>query len=162
VIWRALVAPLVAANLFILAGCGSDGTDAGGFTSNDLKAATSALGVLAETSVWNSAAEVTETNGNLPASCSFHIEKAKPLTFELFITWAPDPAHGAAPNRRYAWLEAQIGPEGLKSGYSFHLGYTPTAKALASHYGAAYRKPAEKCLIEQTGTFALVPGGRKA
>ena len=141
-----------------LAGCGSSSTvDAGGFSAGDLTAASKALAVLAQTSVWNAAAEVTYTNGNLPKTCSFHIEREKPLTFKLFITWVHDPYNiGAAPNRRDAWLEAVVSPEGLSAGYLFHLGYAPTAKALASHYGDAYAKPAEKCLVEQNGTFALV------
>jgi hypothetical protein len=140
-----------------LSGCGSGtAVDAGGFSAADLTAATKALTVLSQTSVWNAAAEVTYTNGNLPKTCSFHIERRSPLTFKLFITWAPDPAKGAAPNRRYAWLEAILGEKGLRAGYYFHLGYVPTAEALASHYGDAYAKPAERCVIEQTGTFALV------
>jgi hypothetical protein len=142
----------------LIVGCGSGtAVDAGGFSSADLKAANTALSVLAQTSVWNAAAEVTYTNGNLPTSCSFHVARTTPLTFELFITWAPDAAGGAAPNRRYAWLEALIGPKGLRSGYFFHLGYASTRSALVSHYGQAYSKPVEKCLIEETGTFALVP-----
>ena len=146
-----------------LAACGAaSGVDAGGFTGSDIKAATAALRALAQTSVWNAAAEVTFTNGNPPASCSFHIAKTSPLTFELFMTWVPDPAQGAAPNRRYAWLQAEIGPEGLKSSYSFHLGYVPTAHALASRVGDAFARPAEGCLIEESGTFAPGPGASSA
>jgi hypothetical protein len=142
----------------VMAGCGgASGVDAGGFTAQDLQSGASALALIAQTSVWTAASEVTGTNGNLPTSCSFHIAKERPPTFELFITWAPDAAGGPAPNRRYAWLDAVIGPGGLKGGYAFHLGYAPTAKLLASHYGSAYAKPAEKCLIEANGTFALVP-----
>jgi len=156
--WALRLAAVAVTGAVVLVGCGTDSkVDAGGFTAGDLKAATVALGLLAQTSVWNAASEVTDTNGNLPTSCSFHIATAKPLMFELFITWAPDSAHGAAPNRRYAWLQAVIGPAGLKSGYFFHVGYTSTLQALASHYGQAYERPAEKCLIEETGTFALVP-----
>jgi hypothetical protein len=142
----------------VLAGCGATSqVDAGGFTAHDLEAGNAALALLAQTAVWTAASEVTGTNGNVPTRCSFHVAKTEPLTFELFITWSPDTASGPAPNRRYAWLSAVIGPAGLKSGYAFHLGYARTPQALASHYGEAFAKPAEKCLVEQTGTFALVP-----
>jgi hypothetical protein len=149
---------MVAALSALLTGCGgSSHVDAGGFTPQEVTAGAAALELLGHTSVWTAAAEVTGTNGHLPMRCSVHVVRTKPLTFELFLTWAPSSAHGAASNRRYAWLRAVIGAGGLTSGYSFHLGYEPTLKLLATHYGDAYLKPADKCLVEKTGTFALIP-----
>ena len=149
------VALLGVTSAAVIAGCGATSkVDRGGFTAQDRSQAMAALGILSQTAVWTTAAEVTYTNGNVAKTCSLHIANDKPLTFELFLTWFPG---GAGKNRRYAWLQAVIGPQGLKADYSFHLGYEPTAKALASHYGNAYTKPAERCLVEQNGTFALLP-----
>jgi hypothetical protein len=145
---------LVLAGVALLAGCGgSSKVDRGGFTAGDRKAAEEVLGILAQTSVWDTAAQVTFTNGSPPAACTLHIVQTKPLTFRLFVSWIPQ----AGLNRRYAWLQAVVGPEGLKQDYSFRLRYARTEKALKAHYGDAFTKPFERCLVLANGRFALLP-----
>jgi hypothetical protein len=139
----------------VLAGCGGDGSvDRGGFTAGDRKAAQDALGVLARTAVWGTAAKVSYTQGKPPTACVIHIQKAKPLTFKVLMTWIP--VQGFNTGRTYAWLEAVIGPEGLKRDYHFRFGNELTENALKTRYGDAFAKPVEKCLVLQNNKFGLL------
>jgi hypothetical protein len=149
---RAFVA---VASAVVLAGCGagSGGVDQGGFTAGQRKAAQDALIVLSGTSLWDTAAKASYTQGQPPTACVVHIVKPKPLTFKVFMTWIPDKGI----NLDYVWLQAVIGPEGLRRDYSFRLGNEFTKAALTAHYGDVFSKPVENCLVLQNGGFALVP-----
>jgi hypothetical protein len=139
----------------LLAGCGGSGGKAGpsGFSSSDRKAAQTALRTLADTSVQTAAFRYTYEIG-VANACRVHIRARKPLTFELFIAWKPGPT--TDPNHRnWAWLRAVIGPEGLKRDYSFHLGTEYTEQALKTHYGDAFAKPSERCVVTEKG-FSLL------
>jgi hypothetical protein len=148
---------LVAGAAILLAGCGggSSSVDSSGYSASDRRAANEVLGILARTAVWQAAAQATYTNGSVPAACSLHIVSKDPRKFKLFITWIP--AEGL--NRRYAYLEAVIGPEGLREDYQFRLRYTKTQQELESHYGDAFQKPNRSCLVLENGKFALLPAG---
>ena len=139
-----------------LTGCGGGGSevDSGGFTAADWKAAQDMLSTLARTSLWDTAAQVTYTNGAPTTACGIHIVKSKPRTFKVFMAWIPG---GGGINRRYAWLQAVVGPELLKQDYSFRLRYTLTERALRSHYGDTFTKPYARCLVLENGRFALLP-----
>src|SRR4051812_41096156 len=147
------------ASAAVLAGCGG-GTklDEGHFSASDRQAARTVLGILSRTSVWQAAQRMTLTVSRSPV-CVLHIESAKPLTFKLFMTWIPTAAQQrtvfeGAP-RAYVWLQAIIGPQGLKRDYSLHLGNERSLKALKSHYGDAFTKPVERCVLLVNGTFGL-------
>jgi hypothetical protein len=147
-----------------LAACGGGGTDRGGFTSGDRKAAESVLALLAQTAVYTSAVKTSYTQGFPPTACVVHIEKRRPLTFKVFMSWVPQLTPGEAQGRTYAWLEAVIGPQGLKQDYSFRTGNEATEAALKTRYKDAFAKPVEKCLVLQNQRFALLSsaGPRRA
>jgi hypothetical protein len=144
-----------------LAGCGGrSAVDTGGFSAGDREAAHKALSTLSQTSVWQTALRTTLTESSLPSACVVHIESRKPLTFKLLLTWIPDATtqrtvFGGQP-RADVWLRAVIGPEGLRGAYSLRLGNEHSVAALRSHYGDAFRKPVDRCLLLANGTFGLV------
>jgi hypothetical protein len=148
------IAIVAIASAALLSACGgSGGVDRGGFTAEDRKAARVVLGLLSQTSVYTSAAEISYTEGFPPTACAVHIVKRTPLTFKVFMSWIPP----RGINRTYSWLQAVVGPEGLKQDYAFHLGSETTEAALRAHYGDAFSKPVHKCLVLQTHSFALLP-----
>jgi hypothetical protein len=141
----------------LLAGCGGGGkVDRGGFSAGDRRAAQAALDLLTQTSVKTVAVNLIATVG-VPAACRVHIEARQPLTFKLFMSWIP--TRGSS--RTYAWLQAVIGPDGLKRDYAFHVGNETSAAAVKSHYGTAFAKPYEPCEVTNINTFSLVPFGAK-
>jgi hypothetical protein len=136
-----------------LPACGGSKVDAGGFTSSDRSAAEQALAQLANTAVWTTAAKATYTEGFPPTKCVVHIQKRKPLLFDVFMTWVPPPNA----NRTYTWLRALIGPDGVRGDYSFDYGNEVSQAALTSHYGSAFAKPVLNCLVLVNRKFALLP-----
>jgi hypothetical protein len=143
----------------LLTGCGGSGKrDSNGFTSSERQAARNALAVLAQTSVYDAALKISLTQAEVPTKCVVHIEQRKPLRFNLFMTWVPNPAVIAAGYKRsYAWLQAVIGTAGVKGDYSFHQGNELNQADLESHYGDAFSKPAAKCLVLENRRFGLLP-----
>jgi hypothetical protein len=79
------------------------------------------------------------------------------------MTWKPnlknlggDVAQGAG-GRTYSWIVATIGPNGVHGKYSLKEGNELSLKALEAHYGNAFSKPVEKCLLLQNQAFGLLP-----
>jgi hypothetical protein len=140
-----------------LAGCGGGGVDRNGFSASQRKAARDVLAQLGQTSVYDAAREISLTEAKVPTACVVHIEKARPLTFRILITWIPEAASLGGSERAFAWLEAVVGPDGLRGDYSFHQGNERTKRALEAHYGDAFAKPAAKCLVLQNRQFGLLP-----
>jgi hypothetical protein len=144
-----------------LAGCGAGGVDRDGFTKSERRAAQDALAQLAQTSVYDAAREISLTEAHVPNACVVHIEKEKPLTFRVLMTWIPkEGALGGAGlrgERAYSWLEAVIGPDSIRGDYSFHEGNERTRRALEAHYGDAFSKPVARCLVLQNQRFGLLP-----
>jgi hypothetical protein len=149
--------------VFLAAGCGGTSTDAGGFTANEFRDAQRALDVLAQTSVYDAAIEITHTAAEDPTACVVHLESKNPLTFKVLMTWKPNIANlggtisQRASGRLYSWITASIGPQGLVGDYSFHEGNELTLKALEARYGDAFTRPVEKCLLLQNDAFGLLP-----
>lgn len=147
----------------MLAGCGGVKTDAGGFKAGEFSNAQKALDALAQTSVYDTALEITQTAAEDPTACVVHLESKSPLMFKVLMTWKPNPKNlggtvtQQAASRTYSWILASIGPEGVQGAYSFHEGNERTLKALESHYGDAFSKPVEKCLLLQNDAFGLLP-----
>jgi hypothetical protein len=142
----------------VVAGCGGGGgVDRDGFTASQRKAARAALAELAQTSVYDAARELSLTEAEVPTACVVHIEKAKPLTFRILMTWVPKAGVLGGSQRAFSWLEAVIGPDGLRGDYAFHQGNERTKRALEAHYGDAFAKPAAKCLVLQNRQFGLLP-----
>jgi hypothetical protein len=140
-----------------LAGCGGSAkVDSGGFTAGDRKAAQKALDTLSKTAVLTAAVNLVATVG-VPDACRVHIERRDPLTFKLFMSWIPD--EGSL--RTHAWLQAVIGPDGVKRGYRFRSGYEDTRAAVEARYGNAFQKPSEPCEVTNVNTFYLVPSEAK-
>jgi len=160
-IWLLIAAALACATL--TAGCGSVRHDRGGFTPSQFTDAQKALAALAETSVYDSALDITQTAAEEPTACEVHIESTNPLMFKVFLTWIPNIANlggtvlQQAAARTYSWLQAIIGPQGLAGNYSFHEGNELTLAGLQSHYGDAFAKPVERCLLLQNDAFGLLP-----
>ena len=102
---------------------------------------------------------MTLTESRSP-TCVLHIEAAKPLTFKLFMTWIPTATQQrtvfAGVPRAYVWLQAVIGPNGVKQDYSLHLGNERSLKALKSHYGDAFTNPVDRCVLLVNGRFGLL------
>jgi hypothetical protein len=151
----------VAAGAVALAGCGESGKlDEGQFSAGDRKAARAVLSTLAQSNLWHIAERTTLMESSSPAACVLHIETAKPLTFKLFMTWIPSAAaqRGVFRGnpRAYVWLEAVLGREGLQKPSSLHLGNEHSLKELKSHYGDAFTKPVERCVVLADGTFGLL------
>jgi hypothetical protein len=147
---------VAALSALALAGCGGGGKDNGGFTSGDRKAAENVLALLARTAVYTAAVKTSNVQGFPPTACVVHIEKRKPLTFKVFMSWIPNLPPGGVQTRSYAWLAAVMGPQGLKQDYSFRTGNEPTEVALRTRYKNAFAKPVEKCLVLQNQRFALL------
>jgi hypothetical protein len=139
-----------------LAGCGGQGSrqfDRGGFSAAERQAAQTALDALSQTAVATTAVQDVGVIG-YPTRCVVHLERRKPLTFKLLLTWKAAPSS----NRNwYSWVRAVIGPEGLKRDYSFRAGNDFTVRELQSHVGNAFSKPYEPCEITNIGTFSLIP-----
>jgi hypothetical protein len=154
---------LLSCALGALAGCGGGAkTDNGGYTSQDFRNAQKALGALAQTSVYDTALEITQTAAEDPTACVVHLESKKPLLFKVLMTWKPNiknlggtVAQGAG-GRTFSWIVAVIGPTGVQGKYSLHEGNELTLKALEAHYGDAFAKPVEKCLLLQNQAFGLL------
>jgi hypothetical protein len=146
-----------------LAGCGGASTDTGGFTSSQFSNAQRALGALAQTSVYDTALDITQTAAEDPTACVVHIQSANPLMFEVLMTWVPNIKNlggsvtQQAASRAYSWITALIGPDGVQGKYAFHEGNEATLQALEAHYGNAFSKPVEKCLLLQNDAFGLLP-----
>jgi hypothetical protein len=142
----------------LLAGCGSAKVDSGGFTASQFKAAEQALTFLGQTSVYDDALKTSDTEAEVPTTCTVHLEQKKPLMFKVFLTWIPNIADTGKGNlRAYSWVEAVLGPDGLKQNYSFHAGNEASEALLESKYGDAFDKPVEKCLLLQNRQFGLLP-----
>ncbi len=142
----------------LLAGCGAAKVDAGGFTASQFKAAEQALTILGQTSVYDDALKTSDTEAEVPTTCTVHLEEKNPLTFKVFLTWIPNIADTGKGNlRAYSWVEAVLGPDGLKQNYSFHAGNETSEAMLQSKYGDAFDKPVEKCLLLQNRQFGLLP-----
>jgi hypothetical protein len=142
----------------VLAGCGGSKLDSGGFTSSQFKAAQQALNFLGQTSVYDDALKTSDTEAEVPTTCTVHLEATKPLTFRVFLTWIPNIADtGKGDVRAYSWVEAILGPDGLKQNYSFHAGNETSQALLETKYGDAFDKPVEKCLLLQNRQFGLLP-----
>ena len=112
----------------MLAGCGSAKIDAGGFTASEFSSAQKALDALAQTSVYDTALEITQTAAEDPTACVVHLESKNPLLFTVLMTWKPNiknlggtVSQGAA-QRTYSWITARIGPQGVQGEYAFHEG----------------------------------------
>jgi hypothetical protein len=147
-----------------LAGCGGGSkTDAGGFTASDFRGAQKALDALAQTSVYDAALDITQTAAEDPTACVVHVESRDPLLFRVLLTWKPNTANlggsveQGAGGRTFSWIVAVIGPNGIHGEYSFHQGNELTNAALKAHYGDAFSKPLEKCLLLQNQAFGLLP-----
>ena len=146
------------ATVALLAGCGGAKVDAGGFTASQFKAAEQALTFLGQTSVYDDALKTSDTEAEVPTTCTVHLEEKKPLTFKVFLTWIPDiNATGKGNLRTYSWVEAVLGPGGLNQNYSFHAGNETSEALLEAQYGDAFNKPVEKCLLLQNRQFGLLP-----
>ena len=146
------------ATVSLLSGCGGSKVDSGGFTASQFKAAEQALTFLGQTSVYDDALKTSDTEGEVPTTCTVHLEQKNPLTFKVFLTWIPNIANTGKGNiRAYSWVEAVLGPDGLKQNYSFHAGNEPSEALLQSKYGDAFNKPVEKCLLLQNRQFGLLP-----
>ena len=85
-----LLAPVALIAVAALGGCGGGGVDGNGFTANDRRAARNALSILARTSVYDAAREISLTEAHVPDRCVVHIQTSKPLTFRVFMTWVPN------------------------------------------------------------------------
>jgi hypothetical protein len=147
--------PAAVVAVLALASCGGGKTelDGGGFSADDREAAQKALAALGQTAVWTTAAKATYTQGFPPTKCVVHIQNRKPITFDVLMTWIPK----RNANRLYTWLQALIGPDGVKGEYSFDYGNELTKAALESHYDAAFSKPVLNCLVLINRKFALLP-----
>ena len=108
---RSLLLPAALAAAVVLAACGAGkpALDQGGFSADDRKAAEKALAALGQTAVWTTAAKATYTQGFPPTRCVVHIQKRKPMTFDVLMTWVPEQRNA---NRTFTWLQAVIGPDG--------------------------------------------------
>ncbi len=162
--------PRVAAGLLLflafgiaVVGCGGTKTDSGGFTPQEFRNAQKALDALAQTSVYDTALDITQTAAEDPTACVVHLESRKPLLFRVLMTWKPNSknlggtvAQGAA-GRTFSWIVAMIGPNGIHGEYSLHEGNELSLKALQAHYGGAFSKPVERCLLLQNQAFGLLP-----
>jgi len=120
------------------------------------------LALLAHTAFYTAAEKSTYTEGFPPTACVVHIEQRKPLMFRIFMSWVPPltPAQVEAQGvnaRTYAWLEAVIGPQGIRRDYRFRSGNELTKAALTARYGSVFEKPVERCLVLQNQRFALLP-----
>jgi hypothetical protein len=151
--------------VLLVAGCGGASTDGDGFTSSQRAGAERALSALAETSVYDTALDITQTAAEDPTACQVHIQKTNPLTFEVFMTWVPNVANMGgtvlqqAASRLYSWVRAIITPAGVQGYYSFHEGNDLTLGGLEAQYGDAFAKPSAKCLLLQNDAFGLLPAG---
>ena len=148
----------------VLAGCGGGGSkDSGGYTPQEFRNAQKALDALAQTSVYDTALDITQTAAEDPNACVVHLESRKPPLFKVLMTWKPNPknlggtvAQGAA-GRTFSWIIATIGPNGVQGEYSLHEGNELSLEGLQAHYGDAFSKPVEKCLLLQNQAFGLLP-----
>lgn len=153
-----LLACVGVATVALLTGCGGSKVDSGGFTASQFKAAQQALAFLGQTSVYDDALKTSDTEAEVPTTCTVHLEQKNPLTFKVFLTWIPNIANTGKGNlRAYSWVEAVLGPDGLKQNYSFHAGNETSEALLQSKYGDAFDKPVEKCLLLQNRQFGLLP-----
>jgi hypothetical protein len=154
---RSAAVLVVVAALAILTACG------GGTASRegDRQATLTALRILSSSSLWQIATRTTLTQSSQPAACVLHIEKTKPLKFKLFMSWIPTATVQRTvfegQPRAYVWLRAAITKQGAKPDYSLHLGNERSLEALKSHYGDAFSKPFERCVLLANGAFGL-PG----
>jgi hypothetical protein len=157
---------VVASSAVAVAGCGGGATDEGGFTRNDRDAAAKVLGLLARTSVYTAASKMSLTQGGPPTDCFVHIQTRKPLTFRVFMTWvsARPISEVEAQARAYSWIEAVMGPRGLKQDYTLRSGNEVTAAGLRARYGDVTKKPVDNCLVLENQRFALLSsaGSRRA
>ena len=146
-----------------LTGCGGSKTDSGGYTAQEFRNAQKALDALAQTSVYDTALEITQTAAEDPDACVVHLESRKPALFKVLMTWKPNPKHlggtvaQGAGGRTFSWIIATIGPDGIHGSYSLHEGNELSLKALEAHYGDAFSKPVERCLLLQNQAFGLLP-----
>jgi hypothetical protein len=163
--WLPLAAIAGVATL-LLAGCGGGGgADANGFTASQRSAARTVLTELGQTSIYDIALKTSLTQAEVPTTCVVHIQSTNPLTFEMFLSWVPNPEalgnQGAGrPSgylRAYSWLQAVVGASGLKGDYSFHSGNELTEAAMRAHYGDVFTKPVANCLVLQNRKFGLLP-----
>jgi hypothetical protein len=157
---------VIASSAVAAAGCGAGKTDEGGFTRSDRDAAAKVLGLLARTSVYTAAAKMSLTQGHPPTDCFVHIQTRKPLTFRVFMTWvsARPASEVEAQARAYSWIEAVMGPKGLKQDYTLRSGNEISETGLRAQYGDVAEKPVDKCLVLENQRFALLSsaGSRRA
>jgi hypothetical protein len=141
-----------------LAGCGGGGTDDGGFTLSERNAAAKVLGLLARTSVYTAAMKMTLTQGIPPTKCVVHIQNREPLTFRVFMAWVSARPLGTVQSqaRAYSWVDAVMGPSGLKEDYKLRSGNEVTEKALEAQYGDVFEKPVDKCLVLENQRFGFI------
>jgi len=149
--------------VLLVAGCGSTRTDSDGFTAADRLSAETTLAALAQTSVYDTALDITQTAAEDPTACQVHIQSTHPLTFEVFMTWIPNiknlggTVQQKAGERLYSWIRAIMTPAGVKGSYSLHQGNDMTLSGLDAQYGDAFAKPSAKCLLLQNDAFGLLP-----
>ena len=154
----ALLTTLAALVASVLAGCGGGKVDSNGFTASQFNAAQQALNFLGTTSVYDDALKTSDTEAEVPTTCTVHLESTNPLTFRIFLTWIPNIENTGKGNlRAYSWVEAILGPKALKQDYQFHAGNETSQSALEAKYGDAFDKPVEKCLLLQNRQFGLLP-----
>jgi hypothetical protein len=151
----------------LTAGCGAAQTDSGGFTVSQFTDAQKALAALAQTSVYDTALDITQTAAEDPTACEVHIQATNPVSFSVFMSWIPNQANlgggvlQQAAARTFSWIRATIGPQGLRGNYSFHEGNALTLRGLQAQYGDAFSKPVERCLLLQNDAFGLLPSPTK-
>jgi hypothetical protein len=147
----------------VASGCGSQATDAGGFTGSLRHSAQAALNGLQYSAIPQVLVGIDQTAQVLNA-CTVHLVTTKPLVFRLFLDWNPAFSQKALATAesdnprlvRFTWFDAIIPANGdpkFNSGQI--LADVPIQKAtheLESHFGPAFVDPFENCEVLRNGS----------
>jgi hypothetical protein len=171
------------ASAVVLAGCGS-GTDSGGLTGGDRKAAQASFDALEGSNIPMQILAETATAGQIPAACRVHLVAKD--TFKVYLFWVPYVGPSS-----YAWLDMTITRDASQD--KFHLGTAPSVlpgglgvggleapvagyidydrplsklgkqqaavnrQALLDHAGDIFTKPGAPCEVLMNGYLRLLP-----
>jgi hypothetical protein len=134
--------------------------DKGGSTSDERKAASTALNLLQHTKIPRTVVAISYQVGQAPTTCTLVPNRGAQGIFELFVAWKPTNPNADVASAPQSVLEATIDEGSFKDDRfhvsSFGSGVTEPASVKASLVRAVLSTLAERCEVLENGALRLV------